>query len=463
MNQQDLYLYDSHAGQKRKFIPVRAGHVSIYACGMTVYDYCHIGHARGMVIFDVVSRYLRDCGYVVNYVRNITDIDDKIIARAVENSEQCDALTERFINLMHEDEFSLNILSPDYEPRATEYIEQMIDLIAQLIAQGHAYQGASGDVYFAVKSIPNYGSLSKRDVDEMRSGARVEIASDKKDPMDFVLWKMAKVDEPQWDSPWGAGRPGWHSECVVMSSAILGSPFDIHGGGMDLKFPHHENEIAQACCIANGDFANYWLHVGLLGVNDEKMSKSLNNFLTIRDALQQYSAEVLRYFFVSAHYRSPLNFTHDTMQQVANSLSRLYSSMRDLEKIDAEPYNVNEYLHAFHDAMHDDFNTPLALASLFEFSKIINKLKLENKLGQAKFVADVLCRCAASLGILQLKPEEYLQQTPVDTAEVEKLILARDVARAEKNWQLADELRDRLAAMGLELEDKAGKTTWRKL
>ncbi len=463
MNQQDFYLYDSHAGQKRKLVPVREGHMSIYACGMTVYDYCHIGHARGMVVFDVVARYLRDCGYAVNYVRNITDIDDKIIARALENSEHCDDLTKRFINFMHEDESGLNILSPDYEPKATEYIEQMIDLIAQLIAQGNAYQGAGGDVYFAVKSIPNYGSLSKRDVDEMRSGARIEVATDKKDPMDFVLWKMAKVGEPHWNSPWGAGRPGWHSECVVMSSAILGAPFDIHGGGMDLKFPHHENEIAQACCIDNGDFANYWMHVGLLRVNDEKMSKSLNNFLTIRDALQQYSAEVLRYFFISSHYRSPLNFTNDTMQQVANSLSRLYTSMRDLGEIDAEPFDVNEYLHAFHDAMHDDFNTPLALSALFEFSKLINILKSEDKLGQAKFVADILRRCASPLGILQLQPEEYLQQDSGDVAEIEKLIVARDLARAERNWQLADELRDRLTAMGIELEDKAGKTNWRKL
>ena len=464
MEQHRFHLYDSHTATKRPFEPIEPGCVRLYACGMTVYDYCHIGHARGMVVFDMVTRYFRDCGFDVKYVRNITDVDDKIIARAVQNSETSESLTARFIDLMHEDEAGLQILSPDMEPRATDYIEQMIELIGELIDSGHAYQGDSGDVYFSVKSTKNYGSLSKRDLEKLRSGSRVEVVDDKRDPLDFVLWKMAKPDEPSWESPWGAGRPGWHSECVVMASSLLGAPFDIHGGGMDLKFPHHENEIAQANCIGDGSFANYWMHVGLLGVNDEKMSKSLNNFITIREALDQYPAEVLRYFFISSHYRSPLNFSEQTMQQIHQSLERLYTALRDLEDHAPIPYDVNQQLHAFHDAMHDDFNTPLALSVLFDLGKLINKLREEGRAGEAHFVADILKRCAYPLGILQMPPQSFLQQANTeDAALIESLIEQRNTARSEKDWSRADELRQQLTEMGVELEDGAAGTTWRRI
>ncbi|MCH9743557.1 MAG: cysteine--tRNA ligase [Gammaproteobacteria bacterium] len=453
-----LKIYDNLTQQKREFKPIKAGHVSLYQCGQTVYDYCHIGHARGMIVFDMVTRFLRDQGYQVTFVRNITDIDDKIIRRANENDESCDTLTKRFIDIMHEDEQALGLTSVDQEPRATQYIAPIIKLIEQIIENGYAYVAENGDVCFEIRKKQDYGKLSHRDIDSLRSGARVDVADAKRDPLDFVLWKMSKPDEPSWDSPWGKGRPGWHIECSAMSTGILGQPFDIHGGGMDLKFPHHENEIAQSEAACGKGFANTWMHVGLLQINKEKMSKSLGNFLTIRETLEKHDVEVIRYFMLSAHYRSPVSYSEDVMQVAHQSLGRLYTAIRDLPEV---PANENQYVQQFNDVMNDDFNSPQAFAVLFEMAREINRLRDANDMDAAAALAASLKKLSNTFGILQQDPQQFLQGGDVDAEKVEALIVARNQARKNKDWPEADRIRDELNAMHVVIEDKDGRTRWK--
>lgn len=463
-----LKIYNTLAGEKQVFKPVTPGEVKIYACGQTVYDYCHIGHARGMLVFDMVVRYLRAQNYKVTFVRNITDIDDKIIKRANENKESCSDLTQRFIDIMHEDEKALGLLSVNHEPRATEYVAQIIKLIEKLISEGVAYQAGNGDICFEVSQFESYGKLSKRDIDKLISGARVGIDEGKRSPLDFVLWKLAKAGEPAWESPWGNGRPGWHIECSAMATALLGQPFDIHGGGMDLKFPHHENEIAQSEAAHQTTFANHWMHVGLVTVNDEKMSKSLNNFFTIRDVLAKYHPEVVRYFMLSAHYRSPVNYSEANLAQAQQSLTTLYNTLRGFvsESVDND-YAVpdNAFKHDFHAALDDDFNTPVAMAVLFEMAHEIHRLKENGDDQSAKNLARQLHFMGGVLGIFQSDVNVFLQGdvTADLAAQVEALIEDRQAARAEKNWAKADEIRDQLQKLGVMIEDGAGGTSWRRL
>ena len=459
--QHSIFIYDSQCGKKKRFEPVVAGQVSLYVCGMTVYDYCHIGHARGMVVFDVIAKYFKRCGYKVNYVRNITDIDDKIIKRANEAGISTAALVHRFIDAMHQDIQALGIDPVQHEPKATDYVEPMIDLIAQLIDRDAAYVGEDGDVYFAVDSHPNYGQLSHRCVDQLLQGVRIAVKTAKRYPLDFVLWKRAKPGEPCWESPWGAGRPGWHSECVVMSTQLLGQPFDIHGGGMDLKFPHHENELAQASCVSDSSFARFWMHIGLLQVDHEKMSKSLNNFITIRDALAEVGPEVLRYFYLSGHYRSPVNYSSSTLTTIKRSLDSLYVALRDLDATEPEPFDINSYEFAFHAAMQDDFNTPQALAVLFDMAHEINRLKQAHAMSRAAYLGQKMRDLAQLLGLLGQSCKHYFCSGKIDNEAVDALVNARDQARSDKDWQRADALRDELLSMGVVIEDHAGGTSWR--
>lgn len=458
-----MKLYNSLTKQKEEFVPITPNEVNLYVCGMTVYDYGHIGHARSMMItFDMMTRYWRSRGLTVKYVRNITDIDDKIINRANENGEEYTALTERFIKAMDEDAAALNVLKPDVEPRATLHMPEMINMIEVLIKKGFAYAVDNGDVYYKVRAFKEYGKLSHKTIDDLQVGARIEANEAKQDPLDFVLWKAAKPDEPHWDSPWGKGRPGWHIECSAMSCKALGETFDIHGGGADLKFPHHENEVAQSEAAHGKTFANYWVHAGLVQLNDEKMSKSLGNFFTIREMLEQYPGEVIRYFMLTSHYRSPIKYTDDNLKLAQSALETLYTSMRG-----TEPGKVNldsEYIARFNQAMDDDFNTPEALGVLFELAHLINKEKAKFPKRVAKYVG-VLKHLGAVLGILQQNPEAFLQGRASDSeqVEIEKLIKAREDARANKDWALADEARDKLTAMGVSLEDTANGTLWRKL
>jgi len=457
-----LNLYDSLSGEKREFIPITPNEISIYCCGITVYDYCHIGHARSIIVFDVIVRYLRSQGWKVNYVRNITDVDDKIIKRANENKESCENLTERFITAMHEDEKALDILPPDHEPRATEYMPRIIALIDSIIERSYGYVADSGDVCFDVRRFEKYGALSRRNIEDLIAGARVEIGAGKRDPLDFVLWKKAKSDEPHWDSPWGIGRPGWHIECSAMSTALLGIPFDIHGGGMDLKFPHHENEIAQSCAASNDGFANYWMHVGLLNVNGEKMSKSLGNFFTIREVLEKYDAELIRYFMISGHYRSPVNYAEENLSQLQSGLDRLYLALRDLPGAADEK---NDFEEKFHAAMQDDFNTPLAMSVLFDMAHEIQRLREQGEIMVAAKLGKSMVKLAGVFGFLQKDPNTYFH-AEISSDEIEKieaLIAERQQARADKNWQRADEIRDVLKAMNIVIEDASGKTTWRRI
>lgn len=457
----DIQVYNSLTKSKAPLVPLVDNHVRLYVCGMTVYDYNHIGHARSMIVFDVIVRYLRYRGVKVTYVRNITDIDDKIINRAQENDEPVNDLTARFIDALHEDERALNVLSPDHEPRATEYIETIIELIQTLIDNDIAYVADNGDVYFSVERFDEYGKLSHRDIDSLIAGARVEISEAKQAPLDFVLWKMAKPGEPQWSSPWGEGRPGWHIECSAMSTKLLGQPFDIHGGGMDLKFPHHENEIAQSEAAHKKQFANVWMHVGLLQINDEKMSKSLGNFFTIREVLDEHDAEVIRYFMISGHYRSPVNFTQDTLQQIRTSLEHLYIALRGLSE--AEP-NAGDFAARFYAAMDDDFNTPDALAVIFDMAHEINRLREGGQLEAAAALGAAMREFGSLFAILQQDPDAFLQGE-LQTDQVEKidtLIAAREQARAEKDWGESDRIRDELTAMGVVLEDTPDGTVWRK-
>lgn len=457
-----LVLFNSLTRQKEPFVPLTPNHIKMYVCGITVYDYCHIGHARSMIIFDVIVRYLRSRGYHVTYVRNITDIDDKIIARAAENGEPWSAVTERFIRAMKEDEQALNILPPDAEPKATDAIAEMIALIQQLLDAGVAYIANNGDVYFEVRRYKDYGKLSQRPLEEMLAGARVEVGEAKRDPLDFVLWKQAKPGEPSWPSPFGAGRPGWHIECSAMSTSLLGQPFDIHGGGLDLKFPHHENEIAQAEAATQQTFARYWMHAGLLQVNHEKMSKSLGNFFTIREVLAKYPAEELRYFMLSGHYRSPVNYSEENLAQVHNALVTLYSALRDLPDVAADP--SLPWVARFHAAMEDDFNFPEAFVVLFELAHEINRLRSKQQLEQAASCAATLKELAQPLGLLQQDPNVFLcgDLTPATVAAIEQLIAQRLAARQAKQWATADQLRDQLTAMGVVIEDHAAGTHWRK-
>lgn len=458
-----LEIYNSLTQKKAPFTPIEEGKVKMYVCGMTVYDYCHIGHARVMVTFDIVSRYLRHSGFDVNYVRNITDVDDKIFARAAENNEDFDALTARFIDAMHEDELRLGVIPPTNEPRATLCMDQIVEMIAVLEEKGVAYAAANGDVYFSIDKFPEYGKLNNRKLDELLVGARVEASKDKHNPMDFVLWKAAKEGEASWGSPWGKGRPGWHIECSAMSTHCLGNTFDIHGGGPDLKFPHHENEIAQSEAATGETFVNCWMHAGAVRVNKEKMSKSLGNFFTIRDVLENYSGEVIRYFLISSHYRSQVDYSEDSLRDASAALERLYNALRgcDIEKTEV----TQTYVERFNASMDDDFNTPLALSVLFELVKEINKAKssesdqLPSLLYTLKFLGGVL-------GVLQEDAEDFFTQSSrsdaISEEEIEALIALRNTARADKNWAESDRIRDSLKDQGVILDDVRGQTAWRR-
>ena len=448
---------------KEEFRPIEDGKVRIYVCGLTVYDYTHLGHARMLVAFDVIVRYLRARGYDVTYVRNITDVDDKILKRAEENNEVFSDLTGRFIELMHEDEKALSIVPPDLEPRATEHIDPMISMIEILINKDFAYRADNGDVYFSVMNFPDYGRLSKKKMDELLEGARVEVGELKKDPRDFVLWKSSPDDGVGWDSPWGYGRPGWHIECSAMSTNALGNSFDIHGGGTDLLFPHHENEIAQSECATGSKFANYWLHNGPLRVENEKMSKSLGNFFTVKEVLKRYKAEVIRHLLISSHYRSPINYSERSLQQSVKALERIYISLKDLDIEGAKSLTNSRYEKAFFAAMDDDFNTAEAFSVLFEMVTQINKLKtmdfeLASQLGK------LAVKLGGVLGILSSKPDEFLRRDEnieVDEAIINNLVAERERARSDKNWGRADEIRDQLSAMKIVVEDGGGSSSWR--
>lgn len=456
-----LSIYNTLTKTKEPLKPLIDNQVRMYVCGMTVYDFCHIGHARVMVAFDVVSRWLRQRGYELTYVRNITDIDDKIIRRAQENGEAFEALTGRMIAAMHEDEARLSVLRPDLEPRATEHIAGMHSMIQTLIDKGFAYAPGNGDVYYRVGKFVGYGKLSRRKIEDLKIGARIEVDEAKEDPLDFVLWKAAKPGEPSWDSPWGAGRPGWHIECSVMSTCCLGETFDIHGGGPDLVFPHHENEIAQSEAATGKQYAIAWMHAGAVRVDGEKMSKSLGNFFTIREVLEKYQPEVVRYLLVSSHYRSPINYSEDSLKEAKGALERFYHSLRGMPE--TAPAGGEAFVERFSAAMDDDFNTPEACAVLFELAREVNRLRGSDPHAAAGLAAR-LRELAEPLGVLQLEPDDFLQAGAagkVDAAEVEALIAARLQARVEKNWAESDRIRDQLTAMGVVLEDGKGGTIWR--
>jgi cysteinyl-tRNA synthetase len=486
-----LVIHNSLTGTKEPFRPIEPGKVRIYACGMTVYDYCHIGHARAHVVFDVVVRHLRWSGYDVTFVRNITDIDDKIIRRALENGETLQSLTQRYIDAMNEDFAALGILPADHEPRATEYTEntKIQAMIQALLDRGHAYAAANGDVYYRVASFPEYGKLSGKRLADLRAGARVEIDEAKEDPLDFVLWKAAKPGEPTWDSPWGPGRPGWHIECSVMSTELLGTHFDIHGGGLDLKFPHHENEIAQSCGATGADFVNYWMHNGFVRVDEEKMSKSLGNFFTIREVLERYPAEAIRYFVLSSHYRSPLNYTEQNLDQAEASLRRLYTALRGIPPGEAAD---ETWVEQFRGVMDDDFNTAEALALLQQIASELNTTRSGGYQAGSSILAATLRTLGGVLGLVQADPDAWLKSggrqfaadgrprkmperddapahsgagtaaIPLCEHEIEARIEARTHARKRKDFAEADRIRDELGAAGIVLEDGPGGTTWRR-
>ena len=466
-----LQIFNSLTRQKEEFRSIEPGKVRMYVCGMTVYDHCHVGHARVMVVFDIVLRWLRAKGYEVAYVRNITDIDDKIIRRAQENGEDFRALTDRFIHAMHEDLAALDILPPTQEPRATEAMADIIALIQTLLDKGYAYVGTGGDVYYAVSRFARYGQLANKKLDDLRAGERVAVEDAKTDPLDFVLWKAAKPGEPSWESPWGAGRPGWHIECSAMSTHCLGEHFDIHGGGMDLKFPHHENEIAQSEAASGQRYVNVWMHNGFVQVNKEKMAKSLGNFFTVRDVLQRYQPEVVRLFILSSHYRGPLDYSDDHLDQAKAALTRLYTALRGLPVV-AAPVD-EDWRTRFTQAMDDDFNTPEALAALFELAREINRLRGEDETAAAR-LGSALKQLGGVLGLLQRDPETFLQgrsgaaiadaaaETSHSAEQVETLIAQRIAARQAKNWAEADRIRAVLQAAGIVLEDTAKGTIWRR-
>ncbi len=457
-----LKIYNSLTQTKEVFSPREAGKVKLYVCGPTVYDFCHIGNARSFAAFDVVVRYLRFLGLDVTYVRNITDIDDKIIRRANENKESFQAVVDRFTQAMQDDLADLNLLKPTYEPRATEFVPHIIQFIEKLLAKNAAYIAANGDVYYDVRQCQHYGHLSHRNIDELESGARVDISDLKRDPLDFVLWKMAKPNEPKWPSPWGEGRPGWHIECSTMSVELLGAQFDIHGGGRDLIFPHHENEIAQSESVTNQPFVTTWMHAGYLQIDKAKMSKSLGNFFLIRELLKAFPAEVLRYFLISSHYRSSLNFSEVILQQTHHALGRLYTALRELPS--ANPLVNSEWEQKFMAAMNDDFNTPIAFSVLFELAHEIQRVRHQSSQAAAELGA-TLKKLGNILGILQTEPTVFLQTSTetVDVGNIEACILARNNARQMKNWAEADRIRDELLAMSIVLEDSSEGTTWKFL
>ena len=457
-----LKIYNSLTRQKEEFKPIRPGQVGMYVCGVTIYDLCHIGHGRTFVGFDVVVRYLRYLGYNVTFVRNITDVDDKIIKRAAENQESCEALTERLIGEMHADFDALNLQRPDIEPRATLHIDEIIALVEQLLANGNAYVAENGDVLFAIDSFAEYGRLSGQDLEQLQAGARVSVEEAKRNPLDFVLWKMSKPGEPTWESPWGPGRPGWHIECSAMNSKHLGNHFDIHGGGSDLMFPHHENEIAQSCCAHHTQYVNTWMHTGMVMVDREKMSKSLGNFFTIRDVLKVYDAETIRYFLMSGHYRSQLNYSDENLNQGRAALERLYTALRGLPVVAAA--GGESFVERFRAAMDDDFNTPEAYSVLFDLAREVNRLKSEGA-AEAPSLAARLRELGGVLGLLEQDPQAFLQggaETDSEVAEIEALIKARNDARAAKDWPAANAARNRLTEMGIVLEDGAQGTSWRR-
>ncbi len=454
-----LKIYNTLARTKQDFIPIEPGKVRMYVCGMTVYDYCHLGHARVLVVFDMIQRWLRAEGLDVTYIRNITDIDDKIIKRAAENGEDISALTGRFITAMDEDAAALGVQKPAQEPRATQYVPGMIAMIQQLIANGLAYVAANGDVCYSVHDFPGYGKLSGKSLDDLRAGERVDVAAGKRDPLDFVLWKSAKPHEPSWDSPWGKGRPGWHIECSVMSDALLGEHFDIHGGGQDLQFPHHENEIAQSEGAHGHQHVNYWIHNGFVRVDNEKMSKSLGNFFTIREVLTKYDPEVVRFFILRAHYRSPLNYSDHHLDDARGALTRLYTALKHtLPHNEGIDWN-NHHAAAFKAAMDDDFNTPEAMAVLFDLATEANKS------GDPQHTS-LLQSLGGILGLLQRDPGEFLQSGVSESAynpeRIEQLIADRAAAKHAKNYAEADRIRKELTDAGILLEDSPQGTTWRR-
>lgn len=461
-----LKIFNTLSRQKEEFKPIHAGKVGMYVCGITVYDLCHIGHGRTFVSFDVVSRYLRYLGYDLKYVRNITDIDDKIIKRAAVNAEGIDALTNHMIDEMHKDFAALNILPPNSEPRATQHIPEIIEIVQNLVDREHAYVALNGDVMFSVESDKQYGVLSRQDLEQLKAGARVDVLEDiKRNPMDFVLWKMSKPEEPSWPSPWGNGRPGWHIECSAMNCKELGHHFDIHGGGSDLMFPHHENEIAQSTCAHDGPYVNTWMHSGMVMIDREKMSKSLDNFFTVRDVLKYYDAESVRYFLMSGHYRSQLNYSEENLKLARTSMERLYTALRGTDA-SATPAGGDAFVARFRAAMDDDFNTPEAYSVLFDMARDINRLKTED-LTAANGLAAELRQLAGVLGLLEQDPEQFLKSgaqadNDEEVAEIEALIKQRNDARASKDWGMADKARDRLNEMGIVLEDGASGTTWRR-
>ncbi|MFL6653261.1 MAG: cysteine--tRNA ligase [Sulfurifustis sp.] len=471
-----LHIYNSLTRREEPFTPLTPGKVRLYACGMTVYDYMHVGHARVWIVFDVVVRYLRARGYEVEYVRNITDIDDKIIKRAAERGENIAQLTTRYIDALHEDERALGLLAPNHEPRATHHIGEIVDMIRALVDRGYTYRAANGDVYYRVRRFPSYGALSGQSPDDLRAGARIEVGEAKEDPLDFVLWKAAKASEPSWPSPWGPGRPGWHIECSAMSTKCLGEHFDIHGGGMDLKFPHHENEIAQSEAATGHKFVNYWMHVGFVRVNQEKMSKSLGNFFTVREVLGKFAPEVLRYFILTSHYRSPLDYSDQQLEAAKRAMDGYYLALRGLSS--SSQGAGEDYARAFHEAMEHDFNTPKAFATLSALTGEINRAKASNDAARAAGLAATLKTLGGTLGLLQQDPEEYLRwrpstvgsasggaagaSHPYDDAQVETLIAQRIAARKAKNYAESDRIRDELKRAGIILEDSAAGTTWRR-
>ncbi len=459
-----LKIYNTYTNQKEEFKPIEPNKVRMYVCGMTVYDLCHLGHARVLVVFDMVTRYFRSQGYEVTYVRNVTDIDDKIIARANENGEDFNHLTNRFISAMHEDSEALGVLPPDEEPRATSSMDDIIKMIVTLIEKGYAYAASNGDVYYDVSKFENYGLLSGKKTEDLRAGERVAVDTNKDDPLDFVLWKAAKPDEPFWDSPWGKGRPGWHIECSAMSKCCLGNTFDIHGGGQDLQFPHHENEIAQSEAANGEKFVNLWMHNGFVRIDDEKMSKSLGNFFTIREILEKYRAEDVRYFILASHYRSPLNYADTMLDSAGAALSRLYTALRDASVTQMNE-DSKEFVQRFESAMNEDFNTAEAMSVLFDLANQINKLKTKD-IEKASALAATLKYLGGILGLLQDDPVSYLKSggstDGLVDADINALIEQRAQAKADKNWAEADRIRDELKEQGIELEDKGAETSWRR-
>tara|TARA_B110000914_G_scaffold208760_1_gene206490 strand:- start:171 stop:1556 length:1386 start_codon:yes stop_codon:yes gene_type:complete len=458
-----LQLHNTLSNSKVPFTPIDEGKIRLYVCGMTVYDYCHIGHARVMVSFDVITRYLRHAGYQVEYVRNITDVDDKIIKRAAENGESCEQLTQRFIDAMHEDELALNVLPPDQEPRATGHIQAIRDMVQTLIEKKYAYAASNGDVYYRVEKFDGYGKLTNRKLEDMRAGARVDINDVKENPFDFVLWKAAKKDEVSWPSPWGEGRPGWHIECSAMTKCCLGNHFDIHGGGPDLPFPHHENEIAQSEAANGETFVNYWLHAGAVRVNKEKMSKSLGNFFTIREVLAKFPAEIVRYLLTASHYRSQIDYAEDALVEAQRALDRLYTAMDQLELQDVSL--EGPYLDRFNSAMDDDFNTREAISVLFEMAREVNRLKRDTD-PQAAVLASQMRGLGNILGLLELDPQAYLKgeagEGDLADANVEALVVQRQQAKLDRNFALSDQIRDQLKVAGIVLEDSKEGTVWKR-